>query len=327
MWLSGATLGLLLVGLVTVLLWLYDNLKSLVQIVTSVLAPYFVPAENKPLAERFGKWAVITGSTDGIGKQYAFQLAARGLNIVLISRTAEKLMAVAAEIEQRHQVKTKWIAADFGQGRPVFEKIRQELAGVPVGILVNNVGTNVDFPDDLDQVSEEKLWDIININIGAATMLTRMVLPEMKQRRQGAIVNISSGSELQPLPYMTVYAASKAYIHNFTLAMQYELEPFGITCQLVSPLFVTTKMNNFSTTVMEGGLFIPDAESYAKSAVFTLGKSKQTTGYWTHGIQYCFMQLAPEWVRIIIGGIMNKRFRKEYYHSQRQVQSSTAKVE
>lgn len=305
--------GPVLLGLWAFSCWLYDNLKSLVQLVVAVLTPYFVPAESKTLVERYGKWAVITGSTDGIGRQYAIQLAARGLNIVLISRTVEKLIAVASEIEQKHQVKTKWIAADFSQGRPIYDKLRQELEGIPVGILVNNVGINLEYPDDLDQVPEDKLWDVININIAAGTMLTRIVLPGMKQRRQGAIVNISSGSELQPLPYMTAYAASKAYIHNFTLAMQYELEPFGITCQLVSPMFVSTKMNNFSTTVMKGGLFIPDAESYAKHAVFTLGKSKQTTGYWSHGIQYCLVRLAPEWVRTLVGGSMNKQFREEYY--------------
>lgn len=318
MLLTLSTLGFTLLGVWVVCCWMYENLRSLVQIVTAVLTPYFVPAENKSLVERYGKWAVITGCTDGIGRQYAFQLAARGLNIVLISRTPEKLMAVAAEIEQRHQVKTKWIAADFSQGRPVFDKLRQELAGVPVGILVNNVGTNTDYPDDFETASEDKLWEIINVNIGAATMMTRMVLPEMKQRRQGAIVNISSGSELQPLPYLTIYAASKAYVRNFTLALQHELEPFGITCQLVSPLYVTTKMNQYSTTLMEGGVFIPNAESYAKCCVFSLGKTKRTTGYWSQGIQYCVIKFAPEWARTIIGGTMNKRFRQEYHEQHPQ---------
>ncbi|XP_058447888.1 inactive hydroxysteroid dehydrogenase-like protein 1 [Malaya genurostris] len=320
---TGSVIGLAVLGFGVLLFWLYDNFKSLVQIIVALLMPYFVPTENKSLVERYGKWAVITGCTDGIGKQYAFQLAARGLNIVLISRTAEKLTATAADIEKRYQVKTKWIAADFGQGRPIYDNIKQQLAGIPIGILVNNVGTNIDFPDDMDKVPEDKLWDIMNVNIAAATILTRIVLPEMKQRRQGAIVNISSGSELQPLPYMTIYAASKAYIHNFTLALQYELEPFGITCQLVSPLFVTTKMNSFSDSLMAGGIFIPNAESYAKHAVFTLGKTKQTTGYWSHGIQYGVFRLAPEWIRTIIGGQMNKRFRGEYYRQQKS--SSKAK--
>ncbi|ETN57860.1 steroid dehydrogenase [Anopheles darlingi] len=300
------------------LIWvLYDNLKSLTQIGVALLAPYFAPAEHKSLIERFGKWAVITGSTDGIGKHYAFQLASRGLNVVLVSRSTEKLVAVAQEIESKYSVKTKWIAIDFSSGREIYDQLRKELDTVPVGILVNNVGANIDYPDDLDHIPEEKLWQLININVGAVTMLTRMVLPGMKKRNQGAIVNISSGSELQPLPYMTVYAATKAYIHNFTLAMQHELEPFGITCQLVSPMFVTTKMNNFSTTIMEGGLFIPNAEMYAKFATFTLGKTKQTTGYWSHGIQYGVIKLAPECIRTMIGGLMNKQFRKEYFEQQR----------
>lgn len=75
--------------------------------------------------------------------------------------------------------------------------------------LVNNVGRMYDFPDELSNVSEQLLWDIVNINIGAVTMMTRMVINDMKQAGRGAIVNISSGSELQPLPFMAVYAASK----------------------------------------------------------------------------------------------------------------------
>lgn len=69
-----------------------------------------------------------------------------------------------------------------------------------------------DFPDELGKVSEQLLWNVININIGAVTMMTRMIINDMKSRGKGAIVNISSGSELQPLPYMAVYAASKVKI-------------------------------------------------------------------------------------------------------------------
>lgn len=73
---------------------------------------------------------------------------------------------------------------------------------------------------------------------------------------------------------------------NFTLALQYEYAPYGITVQLVTPLFVRTKMNNYSTTVMSGGnILIPDVETYTKSAVASLGRTNETTGYWLHGIQ------------------------------------------
>lgn len=74
-----------------------------------------------------------------------------------------------------------------------------------------------DFPDELSNVSEQLLWDIVNINIGAVTMMTRMVINDMKRAGRGAIVNISSGSELQPLPFMAVYAASK--VSNLTIVL------------------------------------------------------------------------------------------------------------
>lgn len=86
---------------------------------------------------------VITGSTDGIGKQYAFQLASRGLNVVLVSRSTDKLVAVAAEIESKYSVKTKWIAVDFSSGREIYDHLRRELESVPVGILGKQLAHSV----------------------------------------------------------------------------------------------------------------------------------------------------------------------------------------
>lgn len=72
---------------------------------------------------------------------------------------------------------------------------------------------------------------------------------------------------------------------NFCIALSKELEDFNVEVQLVTPMFVQTKMNNYSSSVMEGGLLVPDVETYTSAAVFTLGKSSQTTGYWCHGLQ------------------------------------------
>lgn len=76
-------------------------------------------------------------------------------------------------------------------------------------ILVNNVGRMYDYPDELGKLSPDFLWSLLNINMGSVTMMTRMLVNDMKKRGKGAIVNISSGSELQPLPYAAVYGASK----------------------------------------------------------------------------------------------------------------------
>jgi 17beta-estradiol 17-dehydrogenase / very-long-chain 3-oxoacyl-CoA reductase len=117
-------------------------------------------------------------------------------------------------------VKTKIIAVDFGMSREIYDVIRKELEPLDVGILVNNVGRFHDYPDTLDKISEDLIWDVININIGAVTILSRMIIPKMKQKRKGIIVNVSSGTEIQPLPLATVYGASKTFNKYFTLGLQ-----------------------------------------------------------------------------------------------------------
>lgn len=125
-------------------------------------------------------------------------------------------------VESLYSVKTKHITADFSRGKEIYDDIRKELQLLDIGILVNNVGRMYDFPDDLDNISEDLLWQIININVGAVTMMSRIIIPQMKANRRGIIVNISSGSECQPTPLMTVYASTKNYIRNFTLGENIE---------------------------------------------------------------------------------------------------------
>ncbi|XP_023301046.2 hydroxysteroid dehydrogenase-like protein 1 isoform X1 [Lucilia cuprina] len=307
------SLGIYFIGLAAVALFLFDNFKSLISIIKSVLEPYFQPHLPQNLLDKYGKWAVITGATDGIGKEYAKELAKQGVNVVLVSRTKEKLIAVSNEIEAEYKVKTKWIAADFSKGREIYQHIENELAGIPVGILVNNVGKMYDYPDELEKIPEDVLWDLININVGAVTMMTRMLIPQMKKQGKGAIVNLSSGSELQPLPYMAVYAATKRYIRSFSLAIERELAEYNIDVQCVTPLFVVTKMNQYSNTVMKGNIFIPNVQAYTRSLVFTLGKTIETTGYWSHGLQYLIIKLSPEWLRTRISHRMSSKLRTEYF--------------
>jgi len=86
---------------------------------------------------------------------------------------------------------------------------------------------------------------------------------------------------------MTVYAASKKFITYFSKGLELELAEHNIHVQLVMPNFVVTKMNAYADRVMQGGLLFPNAYTYARSAVFTLGKTSETNGFWTHGIQVC----------------------------------------
>ncbi|KAK8768663.1 hypothetical protein V5799_014873 [Amblyomma americanum] len=152
---------------------------------------------------------VVTGGTDGIGKQYARQLAKRGLNIILISRDMEKLRATAQELEFDFRVRTQIIQADLSEGRHIYPEIAKQLEGKEIGILINNAGVMYDSPSLFLNVPEKKLIESVNINMMAVMMMTYIVLPQMVERKKGLIVNMSSISSFYPLPLMAVYSASK----------------------------------------------------------------------------------------------------------------------
>ena len=122
---------------------------------------------------------------------------------------------------------------DFSTGRSIFEKIAEAIRGKEVGMLgrfnifiksmretfffylVNNVGVMYEMPMDLCELSQDVIWQHVNINMGSLTMMCWLVLPQMLQRRRGAIVNISSSSSVGPLPYMNIYSASKVHFWRF----------------------------------------------------------------------------------------------------------------
>ncbi|XP_050445244.1 inactive hydroxysteroid dehydrogenase-like protein 1 isoform X3 [Cataglyphis hispanica] len=271
------------------------------------------------LRTTFGEWAVVTGSTDGIGKAYAKELAIRNMNLILISRNLEKLESTKEEILLINpKIEVKVITADFTEGENAFIKIRSQLQNIPIGILVNNVGKQYEYPMYVGEVPEKELWDIINVNVGATTLMTRLVIGQMQKRGRGVIVNVSSGSEFQPLPLMTVYAATKAYVKSFSDALRAEYSRHGITVHHLSPLFVNTKMNAFSHRLQVSSIFVPDATTYAKNAIAILGKMDSSTGYWAHSIQKFITLTSPIWLRTKIGQIINENLRQDYFQQKGQ---------
>jgi len=230
----------------------------------------------------FGSWAVVTGSTDGIGKLYAFELARRGINVVLISRSADKLKVIAQEIESKYHVSTKCVAIDFTGDIDIYDEIAEQLRGLEVGILVNNVGMGYDFPHFLTELATNQDYaKLINVNCNGVTLMTRLILPQMVERKKGVVINISSFSGAIPTPLLTVYSATKAYVDFFSRGVQAEYSSKGIIVQSVLPGFVATKMSK----IRKASLMAPSPESYVRSALSTVGVESRTFGYWTHALQ------------------------------------------
>lgn len=156
------------------------------------------------------------------------------------------------------------------------------------------------LPGGLNRCTREQTQQLIDTNVLAVSELSRYFFNRLRESgAKGAIVNVSSGTELQPLPYGALYAASKAFNRSFTIALQHEAAPYGIHVQLLSPDFVVTKMNNYSKRIMRGGLFIPSAEAYARSAVAQLRDGvDETPGYVWHHVQNAFTTLFPWRLRV-----------------------------
>lgn len=165
---------------------------------------------------KYGSWALITGSTDGIGKAFAFQLAQNGLNLILVSRNSRKLNSVSSEIQAKYpRTKVKVVLLDFSSadvkaGGVLIEEV---VRGLDVGILVNNVGVSYPSARFFGEVEEEVWMKVIRVNLEGTSRVTRAVLGGMVERKRGVIVSIGSGAAIvvPSHPLYAIYAATKAY--------------------------------------------------------------------------------------------------------------------
>ena len=178
--------------------------------------------------------ALITGASMGIGEKFARELASRQTNLVLVARSPEKLNNLATELSSQYQIKTTVIAQDLttvGARQAVFDTIQAQ--DLTIDLLINNAGFG-DYGAFGDRPLS-KMMEMVQLNIAAVVELTGLFLPLMQERRDGAIINVSSIAAFQPIPYMSVYAASKAFILNFSEALWAENKDLGVKVLAVCP--------------------------------------------------------------------------------------------
>uniref|UniRef100_UPI00358F8676 very-long-chain 3-oxoacyl-CoA reductase n=1 Tax=Myxine glutinosa TaxID=7769 RepID=UPI00358F8676 len=264
-----------------------------------------------------GRWAVITGATDGIGKAYAIELARKGKDIVLISRSQEKLSKVALEIADQFHVVTKTIAVDFSNVEGIYSTIADAIKGLDIGILVNNVGTSHTYPEYFLDIADlnNVIPHMINVNIFSVVKMTQLVLPGMVERSRGIIINIASATALIPCSLLSLYSASKAYVDFFSRALDTEYRSRGIIVQSVLPFFVVTNMSR----IKKASLDKPDPGTYAQAALATVGLRSRTCGYLPHSIMgWIITTILPSFATEKILLENNKLIRARYLKKKAQ---------
>ena len=250
--------------------------------------------------------ALVTGASSGIGEELTRQLAAAGVPVVVVARRADRLEALAAELEG-----IEVLAADLGtRAGQDLVAARITDAAQPVDLVVNNAGfgTSGTFHElDVDRLSEE-----IGLNVDALTRLTHAALGVMVPRRRGWVLNVSSFASFQPAPRLAVYAATKAYVTSLSESLHEEVKPHGVVVTALCPGLVRTEF----ITVSNMGADSPDypgfvwldlvevvtsaLEGTAKGRALIVPGALYKSASWISGV-------TPRWIRRVSSGMVPRR--------------------
>lgn len=230
---------------------------------------------------RYGPWALVTGASSGIGREFARQLAARGLNVVLAARREARLRALAAELEEGCRVACRVVPLDLCHDN-FLEALRQATGGLDVGLLVNAAGFSMTGPF-LDGDRDDMLR-LLNLNVRAPMMLSYEYGRAMRRRGRGGIIVVSSVSAFAGTPCWANYSATKAYDLAFAEALATELKPDGIDVLALAPGTVRTEF--LDVAGLNEGLTAMEATDVAALALSQLGRRRLVVPglFWSAGV-------------------------------------------
>jgi uncharacterized protein len=205
--------------------------------------------------------ALITGASSGIGAVFARELAARGDNLVLVARRQERLEKLAAELIAKYRIQVEVLTIDLSKpeaATAVYQTVTAK--NWTIDLLVNNAGFG-DF-GEFSKCDRLKLLNMIQLNISTLVDLTYQFLPQMQQRGEGSIINVASIAAFQPMPYVAVYAATKAFVLSFSEALWAENQNNSVKILALCP--GTTQTEFFEAAQWEG--FDSKSVDYSRAA-------------------------------------------------------------
>lgn len=254
-------------------------------------------------------YTLITGASTGLGRELARECARRKMNLILISLPNEGLPELSTQLSIRYQVSVNYYETDLTD-RIELEKLGNWIrANFSVNAIINNAG--IGGTQAFDDASTDYLDSLIQLNIRATSLLTRIMIPELKMHRRAYILNVSSMAAFSPLPYKTVYPASKAFIYHFTRGLKAELLNTSIRVSVVNPGPIATNADVVRRIQQQGflgRLTLLPTPAIARIAIHHMmrGKAVIVPGF-LNKVNRLLLQLIPSGIRLSLSSRVIQR--------------------
>jgi len=218
--------------------------------------------------------ALVTGASSGLGEEFCRQLAARGMDLVVVARRGDRLHALSQSLRRAHGAEVEVLVADLGSEVGVAAVVdRLHGAEAPVDLLVNNAGFGL-YGDFADQ-DPARVADLLDVNVRAVVALSRAALPRLIERQRGGIINVASTASFQPDPYAAVYGASKAFVRSFSEALHEEVRGDGVRVLALCPGYTVTEFQAVADVTRNP---LPDWAAPSAESVVSAGLHGFTRG-------------------------------------------------
>ena len=247
---------------------------------------------------------LITGASSGIGEAFARKLAAQGRNVLLVARSEDKLITLCNELGRQNSIRAQYLAMDLTEPDAparLFDEAQQR--GLTIDLLINNAGFGA-F-GDFTKTSTARQLNMIDLNIKALVDLTYRFLLPMRERKQGAIINVASTAGFQPVPFMATYAATKSFVLCFSEALWEENRPYGVQVMALCPGATETNFFEAAHGHKPAGRVAQTSEEVVETALSGLARRKShIVSGWMNFIMVASERIAPRSVVTLMAGKM-----------------------
>ncbi len=255
-------------------------------------------------------FTIITGASKGLGKSFAIECARAGNNLILVSLPGESVSQTATELSKKYNIKAIAYETDLTIEKSIYSLAKWIKSNYQIDMLINNAG--IGGTNNFADAKVDYIDTIIQLNMRALVLLTHQLLPLLKSQKRSYILNIASMAAFGPMPYKTIYPASKAFVSSFSRGLNAELKGTNVSVSVAHPGGMATnpeiieRLNKYNRLVKS--TFIP-SEKIAKICIKqTLAKKTVIVPGLANKISRLFYSFVPEDLRL---KIFSRSLKKE----------------